>query len=86
MSLFPTQSGYCIRAAAQNDAALPIYGAVHHFAPAGGSVYHISVSGIDSNMADVHISAIRLKGIEDQIARSQIIVGPWAAAVLEPPY
>ena len=44
---------FCIRPAAQDNAAYAVNGAVYNPFLGKGSIHHIAVSGIDCNMADI---------------------------------
>ena len=63
-----TPFGLLIGPPTQNDIAGTVNGAVDHFFLTEGGINDFAISGIDPDMADIHISVIHLKGIEDQIS------------------
>ena len=60
--------GLVIGPPTQNDIAGTVNGPVNYFFLTEGSINDFAISGIDPDMADIHISVIHLKGIENQIS------------------
>ena len=65
----------CIRSAAQDNAAYTVDGAVDHLFLGKGGVHHIAVPSIDRHMADIQVTVVDFKGIEDQVSGGKAVIG-----------
>ena len=65
----------CIRSATQDNAAGTVNGAVDHLFLGKGGIHHIAVSRIDRHMADIQVTVVDFKGIEDQVSGGKAVIG-----------
>ena len=61
--------------AAQDNAACTVNGAVNHLFLGKGGVHHIAVPRIDCHMADIQVTVVDFKGIEDQVSGGEAVIG-----------
>lgn len=56
-----------IRAAAKDNSVNAVNGAGYYLSTAGGGIHDITVTTINTHMADIHESSVGFKGIKHQV-------------------